>query len=181
MYAKSGFGRVLHFCGAATVSFRAPPPEEETDVTPRAFRRIAIIAFGSLALSHCAQNPVTGDKDFVLMSEQQEIQLGAQEHQDVLKEYAALDNPALQAYVNEVGQRLAKQSHRPHLQWHFTVVDSPDVNDFALPGGYVYITRGLMTYLNSEAELAGVVGHEIGHVNARHGVRQQSASTAAGP
>ncbi|MBW8459173.1 MAG: M48 family metalloprotease [Thiobacillus sp.] len=114
------------------------------------------------------------------MSEQQEIQLGTQAHQDVLKEYAALDNPALQAYVNEVGQRLAQQSHRPHLQWHFTVVDSPDVNAFALPGGYVYITRGLMAYLNSEAELAGVVGHEIGHVTARHGVRQQSASTAAG-
>lgn len=149
-------------------------------MTPRAFRRIAVIAFGSLALSHCAQNPVSGDKDFVLMSEQQEIQLGAQAHQDVLKEYAALNNPALQAYVNEVGQRLAQQSHRPHLQWHFTVVDSPDVNAFALPGGYVYITRGIMAYLNSEAELAGVVGHEIGHVTARHGVRQQSASTAAG-
>ena len=147
---------------------------------PRAFRRIAVIAFGSLALTHCAQNPVSGDRDFVLMSEQQEIQLGAQAHQDVLKEYAALDNPALQAYVNEVGQRLARQSQRPHLQWHFTVVDSPDVNAFALPGGYVYITRGIMAYLNSEAELAGVVGHEIGHVTARHGVRQQSASTAAG-
>ncbi|MBW8328951.1 MAG: M48 family metalloprotease [Thiobacillus sp.] len=151
-----------------------------TDVTPRAFRRIAVIAFGALALTHCAQNPVTGGKDFVLMSEQQEVQLGAQAHQDVLKEYAALDNPALQAYVNGVGQRLAKQSHRPSLQWHFTVVDSPDVNAFALPGGYVYITRGIMAYLNSEAELAGVVGHEIGHVTARHGVRQQSASTAVG-
>ena len=139
-----------------------------------------MIAFGALALAHCAQNPVTGDKDFVLMSEQQEVQLGAQAHKDVLKEYAALDNPALQAYVNEIGQRLAKQSHRPALQWHFTVVDSPDVNAFALPGGYVYITRGIMAYLNSEAELAGVVGHEIGHVTARHGVRQQSAATAVG-
>ncbi|MGB9128088.1 MAG: M48 family metalloprotease [Thiobacillus sp.] len=149
-------------------------------MNPQALRRIAVIALGALTLSHCAQNPVTGDKDFVLMSEQQEIQLGAQAHQDVLKEYAALKNPALQAYVDEVGQQLARQSHRPHLQWHFTVVDSPDVNAFALPGGYVYITRGLMAYLNSEAELAGVVGHEIGHVTARHGVRQQSASTAAG-
>ncbi len=142
--------------------------------------RIAIIALGALSLTHCAQNPVSGGSDFVLMSEQQEIQMGAQAHQDVLAEYAALDNPGLQAYVNDVGQKLAKQSHRPNLQWHFTVVDSPDVNAFALPGGYVYITRGLMAYLNSEAELAGVVGHEIGHVTARHGVRQQSASTAAG-
>ena len=146
----------------------------------RAFRRIAVIVLGVLTLTHCAQNPVTGDKDFVLMSEQQEIQMGAQAHQDVLKEYAALDNTALQAYVNGVGQRLAKQSHRPELVWHFTVVDSADVNAFALPGGYVYITRGIMVYLNSEAELAGVVGHEIGHVTARHGVRQQSTSTVVG-
>ncbi len=149
-------------------------------MTPRAFRRIAVAIAGALSLTHCAQNPVTGDKNFVLMSEQQEIQMGAQAHKDVLKEYAALDNPGLQAYVNEVGQQLAKKSHRPHLQWHFTVVDSPDVNAFALPGGYVYVTRGIMAYLNSEAELAGVVGHEIGHVTARHGVRQQSAQTAAG-
>ena len=147
---------------------------------PPVFHRVAAILLGALTLTHCASNPVTGGKDFVLMSEQQEIQLGAQAHQDVLKEYAALDNPDLQAYVNEIGQRLAKQSHRPDLDWHFTVVDSPDVNAFALPGGYVYITRGIMVYLNSEAELAGVIGHEIGHVTARHGVRQQSAATAAG-
>ena len=154
--------------------------QKKTVVTVRPVRRIATIALGALALTHCAQNPVTGDKNFVLMSEQQEIQLGAQAHQDVLKEYAALENPGLQAYVNGVGQRLAQQSHRPQLKWHFTVVDSPDVNAFALPGGYVYITRGLMAYLNSEAELAGVIGHEIGHVTARHGVRQQSAATATG-
>ncbi|MHB1092736.1 M48 family metalloprotease [Thiobacillus sp.] len=149
-------------------------------MTPRAFYRIAVIAVGALVLTDCAQNPVNGDKDLVLISEQQEIQMGAQANLDVLKEYAALKNPALQAYVNEVGQRLAKQSQRPNLPWHFTVVDSPDVNAFALPGGYVYITRGLMAYLNSEAEFAGIVGHEIGHVTARHGVRQQSASTVAG-
>lgn len=145
-----------------------------------AFRHTAVVILGALSLTHCAQNPVTGDKNFVLMSEAQEILMGAQAHQDVLKAYAALDNPGLQAYVNEVGQQLARQSHRPDLKWHFTVVDSPDVNAFALPGGYVYITRGIMAYLNSEAELAGVVAHEIGHVTARHGVRQQSAQTAAG-
>ena len=149
-------------------------------MTLPSFFRIAVIALGALSLTHCASNPVSGGKDFVLMSEQQELQLGAQAHQDVLKEYAALDKPGLQAYVNDIGQKLAKHSHRPNLQWTFTVLDSPDVNAFALPGGYVYITRGLMAYLNSEAELAGVLGHEIGHVTARHGVRQQSASTAAG-
>lgn len=142
--------------------------------------RIAAAVAGMLLLTHCAQNPVTGSKDFVLMSEQQEIQMGAEAHKDVLKEYALLDNPPLQDYVNEVGQRLAKQSHRPNLKWHFNVVDSADVNAFALPGGYIYVTRGIMAYLNSEAELAGVIGHEIGHVTARHGVRQQSASTAVG-
>ena len=142
--------------------------------------RITAAVAGALMLTHCAPNPVSGGKDFVLMSEQQEVQQGAQANKDVLKEYAALDNPGLQHYVNTVGQRLAKNSHRPNLEWHFTVVDSPDVNAFALPGGYVYITRGLMVYLNSEAELAGVVGHEIGHVTARHGVRQQSMPTAVG-
>jgi predicted Zn-dependent protease len=170
----------LHFCGATTVSFRARHPEKEADVTSRVFRRIAVTALGVLALAGCAQNPVSGDRDVVLMPEQQEIQMGAQGNLAVLKEYAALDNPALQAYVNEVGQRLAKQSERPSLSWHFTVVDSPDVNAFSLPGGYVYITRGLLAYLNSEAELAGVVGHEIGHVTARHG-EQSAASTVAGP
>jgi predicted Zn-dependent protease len=177
---KAALAAFCFFAARQRYHFGRCPNEEETDVTRRAFRRIAVIALGSLALTHCAQNPVTGDKNFVLLSEQQEIEMGAQAHQDVLKAYAALDNPGLQAYVNAVGQRLARQSHRPQLQWHFTVVDSPDVNAFALPGGYVYITRGLMAYLNSEAELAGVVGHEIGHVTARHGVRQQSAATAVG-
>ena len=179
MQSKSGFGRFLYFMARLRYHPYAAP-EDRTDVNLQVFCRIAVIAVGALALTHCAQNPVSGDKDFVLMSEQQEIEMGAQAHQVVLKEYAALDNPGLQAYVNEVGQRLAKQSQRPNLQWHFTVVDSPDVNAFALPGGYVYITRGIMAYLNSEAELAGVIGHEIGHVTARHAVRQQSASTAAG-
>lgn len=149
-------------------------------MSSHALKRTALAVFSVLALSHCAQNPVTGDKNFVLMSEAQEVQMGAEAHKDVLKEYAALGNPGLQAYVDAIGQNLAKQSHRPNLKWHFTVVDSPDVNAFALPGGYVYITRGIMAYLNSEAELAGVIGHEIGHVTARHGVRQQSAATAAG-
>ncbi len=159
---------------------RRLPSRKTATVTSPPFRRLAVIVLGALSLTHCASNPVSGGKDFVLISEQQEIQMGAQAHEDVLREYAALDNPALQAYVNGIGQKLAKQSHRPDLQWRFTVVDSPDVNAFALPGGYIYITRGLMAYLNSEAELAGVLGHEIGHVTARHGVRQQSASTAAG-
>lgn len=152
-----------------------------TAVTFPPFHRIAVIALGALSLTHCASNPVSGGKDFGLVSEQQERQLGAQAHPGILKEYAALENPALQSYVNAIGQKLAKHSQRPDLQWTFTVLDSPDVNAFSVPGGYVYITRGLMAYLNSEAELAGVLGHEIGHVTARHGVRQQRASTLARP
>lgn len=143
-------------------------------------RRITVAIAGVLMLTHCAKNPVSGGKDFVLMSEQQEIQMGAQAHNDVLQEYGVVDNPQLQAYVTRIGKALAAKSHRPNLNWHFTVVDSPEVNAFALPGGYIYITRGIMAYLNSEAELAGVLGHEVGHVTARHGVRQQSAATAAG-
>ena len=133
-----------------------------------------------LALANCAQNPVTGRTNFVTMSEAQEVQVGRQEDAKVRQEYGVYDNQALQQYVNEVGQRLAKNSHRPNLQYSFLVVDSPEINAFALPGGYIYITRGILAYLNSEAELAGVLGHELGHVTARHSVQQISASTAAG-
>lgn len=143
-------------------------------------RRAAVAVIGALLLTHCAQNPVSGGKDFVLMSEQQEIQQGAQANKEVLQQYGQVDDPELQAYVSRVGKSLAAKSHRANLNWHFTVVDSPEVNAFALPGGYVYITRGIMAYLNSEAELAGVIGHEIGHVTARHGVRQQSTATVIG-
>ena len=132
-----------------------------------------------LSLAGCAQNPVSGKQDFVMMSEAQEIALGRSADVEVRKQYSVYQNPALQSYVNGVGQALASRSHRSNLNYHFTVVDSPEINAFALPGGYVYITRGIMAYLNSEAELAAVLGHEIGHVTARHGVRQQSASQAA--
>jgi len=129
-------------------------------------------------LAGCATNPVTGDTDFVMMSETEELAAGRAEHQEILKQYEVYDDAGLQAYVASVGQRVAAKSHRPELNYVFTVLDSPEINAFALPGGYVYITRGLMAYLNSEAELAGVLGHEVGHITARHGVRQQSASHA---
>lgn len=141
--------------------------------------RIAATAAG-LLLTSCAQNPVSGNPNFVTMSESQEVQVGRQEDVKVRQQYGIYDDKALQKYVNEIGQRLAQGSHRPGLQYHFTVVDSPEINAFALPGGYIYITRGIMSYLNSEAELAGVIGHEIGHVTARHSVQQMSAATAAG-
>lgn len=131
-------------------------------------------------LAACATNPVSGGQDLVLMTEAQEIQLGKQSHEQIIQQYGRYDSPELQAMVNRIGQEIAAQSHRPNLQFIFTVLDAPEVNAFALPGGYVYITRGIMAYLNSEEELAGVLGHEIGHVTARHSVRQNTAQTATG-
>ncbi|MEK1905714.1 MAG: M48 family metalloprotease [Pseudomonas sp.] len=128
----------------------------------------------------CAVNPVTGNNDFVMMSEREEIALGQRASQEILQQYPRYADEKLQAYVQQVGQRVARNSHRGNLAYSFTVIDSPDINAFALPGGHIYIHRGLMAYLGSEAELAAVLGHEVGHVTARHSVRQQSQSTAWG-
>lgn len=141
--------------------------------------RIFLICLSLLVLAGCAQNPVSGQNDFVMMSESQEIAIGRQYDALVKKQYRVYESKALHDYVNGVGQRLARTSHRPNLQYHFTVLDSPEINAFSLPGGYVYITRGILAYLNSEADMAAVLGHEIGHVIARHGVRQQSVAQAA--
>lgn len=141
--------------------------------------RIFTLLLVFLLLNACATNPVTGRSDFVMMSEEQELALGRQYHQEILKLNPAYDDPELQEYVQAIGSRLAKNSHRSDLVYRFTVLDSPTVNAFALPGGYIYITRGIMAYFDSEAELAGVLGHEIGHVTARHSVRQHSTSSLA--
>ena len=125
-------------------------------------------------------NPVTGQQERSVLDPQAEIALGRREHQEVLKEYPVYANDKVQSYVNALGQRLARLSHRADLQWHFTVLDSPEINAFALPGGYVYVTRGIMAYLDSEAELAGVIGHEIGHVTARHGAQRATRQQDAG-
>ena len=142
-----------------------------------------VLRFGitglALWLTACATNPVSGNPNFVVMTEAQEISLGRSADADVRKQYRVYDAPELQDYVNQVGQKLAHNSHRPNLSYHFTVLDSSEVNAFALPGGYIYITRGIITYLNSEAELGAVLGHETGHVTARHSVQQISTATAA--
>lgn len=128
----------------------------------------------ALLLSACAANP-TGGVNFVLMSESAEIAKGRELHEELLQNMPVYNDPELTAYVNDIGQRLAANSHRPDLEYHFTIIDSPDINAFALPGGYIYINRGLMAYLNSEAQLAAVLGHELAHVTARHAVRQDAA------
>lgn len=131
------------------------------------------------ALSACATNPVSGKKEAALMSEEKELEIGRKLDPEIRKQYGVYDNPELQTYVQQVGERMAVLSHRPQLYFRFTVLDSAEVNAFALPGGYIYITRGLLAYLNSEAELAAVLGHELGHVTARHAVRQYTRATAA--
>jgi len=125
-------------------------------------------------------NPVTGKAERSVMDERTELAEGKKAHGEVLKEYGVYPDPKLQAYVNGVGQKLAAQSHRAGITWTFTVLDSPEVNAFALPGGYVYITRGILAYMESEADMAGVIGHEIGHVTARHGAQRATRQQNAG-
>ena len=138
---------------------------------------VLVIAL-SFLLSACAGNP-TGGANFVLMSESAELEKGRELHAEMLQQNPVYQDPELQAYVEKIGQKMAAVSHRPELDYVFTIIDSPDVNAFALPGGFVYVNRGLLTYLNSEAQLAAVLGHEIGHVTARHAVRQQTAARSA--
>ena len=128
----------------------------------------------------CATNPATGKKEFSLMSEAQEVQLGQEMDPQIKQEMGVYDDAELQRYVSGVGMRLAKASERPNLPWHFTVLDEPAVNAFALPGGYIYVTRGILAFLNDEEQLAGVLGHEIGHVTARHSAQQYTKATSAG-
>lgn len=133
----------------------------------------AALVAGAL-LAACATNPATGRRQLSLISEAQEIQMGREADKQVAASIGLHPDTALQSYVQRVGAGLASASERPGLQWTFRVVDDAAVNAFALPGGYVYVTRGLLTHLNSEAELAAVIGHEIGHVTARHSVSQMS-------
>jgi predicted Zn-dependent protease len=131
---------------------------------------MAVMLLGVLAA--CATNPVTGEREISLMSEAQEISIGQENHPQILREMGIYENPELQRYVSDIGLKLAKSSERPNLPWTFTVVDQPVVNAFAVPGGFIYITRGILAYFDSEAQLVGVLGHEIGHVTARHSAQQ---------
>jgi len=137
----------------------------------------AVLVAGPLA--SCARNPVTGKNEISLVSESQEIQMGQQAAQEVEQSIGFVEDPELQAYVAGIGKRMAAKSERPNLPWEFHVVNDAAVNAFALPGGFIYVTRGLLAHMNSEAELATVVGHEIGHVTARHSVQQISKAQLA--
>ncbi|OGX89266.1 peptidase M48 [Hymenobacter lapidarius] len=127
-----------------------------------------------LLLSGCAVNPVTGKKEVILVSEGQEVAMGAQSDPAVTAQFGLYQDPKMQKFIDEKGQKMAAISHRSNLKYQFKVVDSPVINAFAVPGGYVYFTRGIMAHFNNEAQFAGVLGHEIGHVTARHSARQQT-------
>ncbi len=132
-----------------------------------------------LVLASCSTNPATGKRQLALISEGQEIAMGREADQQVQQQLGLYPDPELQAYVERIGKRLAAASERPDLPWTFRVVDDPVVNAFAIPGGFIYVTRGLMAHLTSEAELVSVLGHEIGHVTGRHSVEQMSKAQLA--
>lgn len=132
-----------------------------------------------LALAGCSTNPATGKRQIAFIGEQQEIAMGREADQQIQQQLGLYPDQELQAYVNRLGQQLAAKSERPDLPWTFRVVDDPVVNAFALPGGFIYVTRGLLSHLTSEAELVSVLGHEIGHVTGRHSVEQMSKAQLA--
>jgi predicted Zn-dependent protease len=135
----------------------------------------------ALGAAGCAVNPATGQRDFMLMSPEDERRKGAELHPEVIKEFGGVyDDVRITQYVSGLGGRLAKATEQPDQNYTFTVLDSPVVNAFALPGGYVYITRGLMALAGDEAELAGVLGHELGHVVARHAAQRYSRGLIVG-
>ncbi len=134
---------------------------------------VALVAIG------CATNPATGRRQLLLISEQEEIQLGRESDQEVRQQMGVYADPELQRYIERVGMQLVRSSYRTSVPWTFAVVDEQAVNAFALPGGFVYLTRGILPFLHDEAELAAVMGHEIGHVDGRHGVDAYSRQLLA--
>ncbi|MBT8148033.1 MAG: M48 family metalloprotease, partial [Gammaproteobacteria bacterium] len=118
-----------------------------------------------ILLQACAVNPATGERELSFVSEAQEIQMGQQADPAVTAQFGGLyPDEELQSYVTELGMAVAQVSERPDLPWSFKLVDHELINAFALPGGYIYITRGILANMNSEAELVGVLAHEVGHV-----------------
>jgi predicted Zn-dependent protease len=142
-------------------------------------RGLAAAALLGVAAAGCAVNPATGERQLALISERQEVQMGRQAATEIEQTMAMVEDPELQAYVARLGQQLAAASERPELPWSFAVVDDPTPNAFALPGGFIYVTRGMLNLMDSEAELVAVLGHEIAHVTARHSVQQISRAQLA--
>ncbi len=142
-------------------------------------RRLWILTACACLAAACATNPVTGKRELALISEEQEIAMGREADKQAVATYGLYPDERLQRYVQTLGTSLSRRTERPDLPWTFRVVDDAAVNAFALPGGFIYVTRGIMTHLNSEAELVAILGHEIGHVTARHSVNQMSKQQLA--
>jgi len=142
-------------------------------------RLIAVLP-ALLLLAACSANPATGKQSFTaFMSPEKERQVGAEEHPKILKQFGgAFSDQSWNAYVRDIGVELASHSELPDLTWTFTIINDTQVNAFALPGGYVYVTRGLLALASDEAEMAGVLSHEIGHVTARHTAQRYSSTVA---
>jgi predicted Zn-dependent protease len=141
--------------------------------------RFAAFAAAAALLVACASNPATGSRDVVLSTQKGEVEQSRRYYDEIVRFYGVYEDQAIQEYVNAVGQRVARASDLPDVEWHFTVLDEGSINAFTTGGGYVYVHRGLLAYLNSEAELAAVIGHEIAHVTARHPARAQTKSMGA--
>ncbi|MEO6584105.1 MAG: M48 family metalloprotease [Ferruginibacter sp.] len=137
------------------------------------FALISSLTITLFAFNNCARNPVTGKKQVVFMSEAQELAMGQEADPQIIAQYGLYEDPALQTFINEKGKAMAAISHRPNITYNFRVIDTEVLNAFAVPGGYVYFTRGIMAHFNDEAQFAGVLGHETGHITARHSVAQQ--------
>jgi predicted Zn-dependent protease len=136
--------------------------------------KIILVFTAILMVPSCAVNPVTGKKQLMLMSEAQEIEMGKQYDPQVISTFGQYQDDQLLQLIQTKGDEMGKLSHRPHLQYHFRILDTPVINAFAVPGGYIYFTRGILAQFNNEAELMGVLGHEMGHITARHTVSNQS-------
>jgi len=160
-------------CGRAE-----PSPAARCATNPSAPSRllVALLVVGIGGATACARNPVTGRPDAVLTTEEGEIEQGNEAAKAVAEQIGFIDDPELAAYVEALGQRLAGHSPRAALAHTFQVVQMREPNAFALPGGHIYVSRGLLALVNSEDELANVIGHEIGHVAARHSVTRQAAN-----
>lgn len=130
----------------------------------------------SLLMTTCATTGPGGKTSLILISENQEISIGAGMAEEIKKTEKELDDPDWQAYLNEIGQKIVKICDRQSLEYHFTVIESEQINAFAAPGGYVYFYTGLLKEMDTESEMAAVMAHEVSHVVARHSVKRvQSA------
>jgi predicted Zn-dependent protease len=140
---------------------------------------VLIVAVFALAANSCATNPVTNRSEFMLLSAEDELAMGKETDPEIVASYGQYEDADLAAYHSDLGKQLGAVHHQPNIPYTFKVLDSPVVNAFAVPGGYVYLTRGILAYLNDEAEVAGVISHEVGCIAARHSAQQYSRAQAA--